>query len=338
MTQNTTPATTPGFNLGPSTPTTTATPATTGLTFAQQPPATTANTGANTTTTAPATIQGGYNFTNPTNTTTPATTTTTAPSFYAANTTPSNTNNTGIKFAATPTPGGSSFLGSNPTTTTAAPGNTTSTPATNTASLTITPNLGALNNKSLDSIINRWVSHLEKQIHQFHQQANQVADWDKMLMSNAEQINLLNNEIEKMQSSQTDLEKKLDIIGTKQQDLNLRLKKLEAEVEKLDNVMPPPTTADKKREQSYELAQKLQQQLEAMKNGTLKDLIGKINSIQPVDEDNEVVQITQILNEHYNQLEWIESQYLKLTLKAKEVEKISKEQKLIAEKGTNKRF
>jgi DNA repair exonuclease SbcCD ATPase subunit len=157
-------------------------------------------------------------------------------------------------------------------------------------------------------------------------------------MSNAEQINVLNNEIEKMQSSQTDLDKKLDFIGTKQQDLNLRLKKLEEEVEKLDNVMPPPTTADKKREQSYELAQKLQQQLDAMKNGTLKDLIGKINSSQPVDEDNEVVQITQILNEHYNQLEWIESQYQKLSLKAKEVEKISKEQKLIAERGTNKRF
>jgi methyl-accepting chemotaxis protein len=196
-----------------------------------------------------------------------------------------------------------------------------------------TPNLGALKNKSLESIVNRWVSHLEKQIHQFHQQANQVAEWDKMLMSNAEQINLLHNEIEKMQTSQQDLDKKLDLICTKQQDLSGRLTNLETEVEKLNEnvVMNPPTPADKKREQSYELAQKLQQQLEAMKNGTLKELIEKINASQAVDEDNEVGQITQILNEHYNQLEWIESQYQKLSLKAKEVEKIAKEQKQMAE-------
>jgi hypothetical protein len=46
-----------------------------------------------------------------------------------------------------------------------------------------------------------------------------------------------------------------------------------------------------------------------MKNGTLKDLIDRINASQIGDEDNEVFQITQILNNHYNQLEWIESQY-----------------------------
>jgi len=62
-----------------------------------------------------------------------------------------------------------------------------------------------------------------------------------------------------------------------------------------------------------------------MKNGTLKDLIDRINASQTGDEDNEVYQITQILNNHYNQLEWIESQYQKLSIKAKEVEKLARE-------------
>jgi len=125
---------------------------------------------------------------------------------------------------------------------------------------------------------------------EFQQQAHKVAEWDKMLLANANQIVELNSQIEEMQTAQGDLERKLHGIGKKQSDLHARLSTLEAEVEKLDNAMAPPTMADKKREQSYELAEKLHQQLEAMKNGTLKDLIEKINASQSVDEDNEVGQ------------------------------------------------
>jgi len=166
---------------------------------------------------------------------------------------------------------------------------------------------------------------LEKQVDEFRLQAHKVAEWDKKLFTNSEEIIRLNEKVEMIQTSQSDLERHLELIATKQNELHELLNTLESEVDKLNTSSPTP--ADQDREMGYQLADRMNSQLLVM-NKTLKELIDKLNaSANTPEDDNPVGQMIQILNIHLNSLQWVDQNSTILSEKINEVDKLSKLQR-----------
>jgi len=167
---------------------------------------------------------------------------------------------------------------------------------------------------------------LEKQVDDFRLQAHKVAEWDKMLFTNSEAIIRLHEQVEMIQSSQSDLERHLELIATKQNELHELLNTLESEVDKL-STSAPQTPADQERQMGYELADRMNGQLLTM-NKSLKELIDKLNaSATTPEDDNPVGQMIQILNIHLNSLQWIDQNATALSERINEVDKSSKLQR-----------
>jgi len=121
------------------------------------------------------------------------------------------------------------------------------------------------------------------------------------------------------------LERHLELIATKQNELHELLNTLDNEVDKLSTGAQTPV--DQERAMGYELADRMNSQLLAM-NKSLKELIDKLNaSANTPEDDNPVGQMIQILNIHLNSLQWIDQNATILSEKINEVDKLSKIQR-----------
>ncbi|GAM38294.1 hypothetical protein TCE0_033f08903 [Talaromyces pinophilus] len=283
-----------------------------------------------------------------TSSTTPSSTPAAAPSLFSlgkpAATTDTSTSTTAAAPATTAPSGG--LFGAKPattttTTTTAAPATTATTAAATTtaaapaaaapaapsgAPKAATPNLGAstfgptppaqsrLKNKTMDEIITRWATDLTKYQKEFKEQAEKVAEWDRMLVVNSGKVQkIFGNTVDAERATQ-EVERQLASVEGQQEELNAWLDRYEREVdEMLSKQVGPGETLqgpDQERERTYKLAEKLSERLDEM-GKDLGSMIEEINNASSTlsktnKTDEPISQIVRILNSHLSQLQMID--------------------------------
>ncbi|OAL74312.1 nucleoporin Nsp1 [Trichophyton violaceum] len=264
----------------------------------------------------------------PTDSTTPATTTAAPTSNMFANfgkpatttTAPSTTTTTGTTGATTGTTASSA-----PAATATASAPATTKPGTTTATTTGT-NLGAstvgpappaqsrLKNKTMDEIITRWATDLTKYQKEFQEQAEQVAEWDRMLVENSTKVQKLYGNTVDAERATQEVERQLASVESQQDELSSWLDRYEQEVETLlskqvgtgDNLPGP----DQERARTYKLAERLSERLNEM-GQDLTSMIEEVNTASATlsktsKADEPISQIVRILNSHLSQLQLID--------------------------------
>lgn len=125
-------------------------------------------------------------------------------------------------------------------TTATTPGATAGTAAVNTGT-----NLGAstvgpappaqsrLKNKTMDEIITRWATDLTKYQKEFQEQAEQVAEWDRMLVENGSKVQKLYGNTVDAERATQEVERQLTSVEGQQDELSSWLDRYEQEVETL---------------------------------------------------------------------------------------------------------
>lgn len=105
-----------------------------------------------------------------------------------------------------------------------------------------------------------------------------------------------------------ELDANLNTISSYQQELRTSLEQLEDDVDKMYETQTQlPEAADIEREQTFQMAIDIDNQLNSM-NKTLKDTVEQLNAsfFSQTDEKNPMTQIIKILNVHQNTLQSIE--------------------------------
>ncbi|CAB4054083.1 NUP62 [Lepeophtheirus salmonis] len=252
-------------------------------------------------------------------TTVTATTAAASPSGFAFGTTPATTATTGLNFGKPAISASSTAPGTTTSASTlaaTAPNATLSTTTTTTAASAASV---SMNYRQLEEAINKWTLELEEQEKVFLNQATQVNAWDRLLISNGENIVTLNEQVEKVKLDQQRLEHELDFIKGQQSELEEILRPLESSLNTSDTSGPPPDT---ERERTYHLAETMDAQLQRMSED-LKEIIEHLNSANRHQDSNDpIVQIGRVLNAHMDSLQWIDQSTSQVQRKLDEVTKI----------------
>ncbi|XP_076684503.1 nucleoporin 62 [Andrena cerasifolii] len=168
---------------------------------------------------------------------------------------------------------------------------------------------------SFEESINKWTLELEEQEKVFVNQAAQVNAWDKLLITNGEEIVALNQEVERVKIEQQQLEHELDYVVGQQKELQDCLVPLEKELASL-------SVSDPEREYTYRLAEDLDTQLKRMSED-LKEIIEHLNEANRTqDSSDPIVQIGKILNAHMNSLQWLDQQTSMLNQKIQQIDQM----------------
>lgn len=202
---------------------------------------------------------------------------------------PASTAATGGLFGAAPAPAaaaaaatGGLFGGAATTTAAPAAGAAAATPATPAPGTKATepPAASRLKNKSLEEIINRWASDIEKYKGEFVKQSEHVKKWDTVLIENGDKlVDLLSKTIE-AEKAQTRMDTVLLQLESEQEELATALDYYEGQIKTFcdsqlannDGMQP----ADRERERTYSQAEKLNEMLIGME-GDLGEMIKAIN-------------------------------------------------------------
>ncbi|KAL4925563.1 putative nucleoporin Nsp1 [Aspergillus undulatus] len=211
---------------------------------------------------------------------------------------------------------------SGPTTT------STSTATTGTGAITATggPALGAstagpvppaqsrLKNKTMDEIITRWATDLTKYQKEFREQAEKVAEWDRMLVENGTKVQKLYGSTVDAERATQEVERQLSSVEGQQDELSSWLDRYEREVDEMMSKQVGPGESlqgpDQERERTYKLAEKLSERLDDM-GKDLTSMIEEVNSASSTlsktnKVDEPISQIVRILNSHLSQLQTID--------------------------------
>lgn len=207
-------------------------------------------------------------------------------------------------------------------------GSTTTTTTTTTPTQTSAEVNSMLKGKSLDSILNSWGNEINTQADQFMQQAHKIAEWDLELMKNNEKLSKLKDFLDNTSFAQDNLDRKLELIKEKQNDVDSVLKELEEGLEKMqtEQNVSDFSKADKDRKKGYKLGEDINSQIDVIQ-GTLEDLVSTLNERRAGSsgqEERPEAKIMAILNDHLITLQWIDQATLDLDLKVKEIEKTYK--------------
>jgi len=154
-------------------------------------------------------------------------------------------------------------------------------------------------------------------------QANQVNQWDRVLMESGEKITSMNNDVERVKAEQKRLSDELDFIMSQQNELEEILVPLEKAVK--DQPVPTPSQhADIEREHTYKLAENIDSQLKRMVQD-LREVVNHLNTSNQTNKDNDdpIVQIARILNAHMDSLQWIDQNSISLQKRVDEIAKLS---------------
>ena len=253
-----------------------------------------------------------------------------------------------FNFGAPKTTGGTSgFTGFSTVTTTTAPtsllGATTSVPAaaaaTSSAVTTLTTAVtssasdattGSMSFHALEELINKWRMEMEDQEKTFINQATQVNAWDKILISNADKINELNENVQKVKADQQKLDHELDFITSQQRELTEILTPLE---QVLSQIQPNTQQhSSMHREHTYQLAENIDAQLKRMTED-LKEVIQHMNSNKNPRDEEPLTAVCSILNAHMDSLQWIDQNIMVVQNK---LDDVSKNTDLIMETSKNR--
>lgn len=139
-----------------------------------------------------------------------------------------------------------------------------------------------MKNKTMDEIITRWATDLTKYQKEFKEQANKVAEWDRLLVENGEKIQKLYLSTHEAQRQNAEIERQLSNVENHQDELTMWLDQYESELENLFTKQVGPNEQvggpDQERERTYKMAEKLTDRLDDMGKDLTK-MIKEINDM-----------------------------------------------------------
>lgn len=172
-----------------------------------------------------------------------------------------------------------------------------------------------LKNKTLEEIINCWNDELETLVSSFEKQAVEVAQWDKKIVHNGEQIIALNDRVTKLETFQKEIDQSLSYVVAQQSELEGLLDGIDKELPGLVQAATggKQSALDIEREHMYESTENVQRQVIDVAN-QLSRMIYEINTAatEPTvvpgteGEGQPLVEIAQVLNAHLDALQWID--------------------------------
>ncbi len=155
--------------------------------------------------------------------------------------------------------------------------------------------------------MNTWVAQLEEHVEAFGTFATNVAAWDQVVVRNGDKIRELHDRVVDAGATQSELDADLDQLVAGQKDMKRYLDSLEGEVDALfakeEGRMGP---ADVERAKAYQIAGDVKSQLNQME-ATLTDLVQRINKRNDSAMGGVMGQITEVLNAHFNSLQYIDA-------------------------------
>lgn len=186
-----------------------------------------------------------------------------------------------------------------------------------------------LKNKSMEEIIGRWTSDLEKYRAEFISQAEEIKKWDAVLITNGDKLVNLSAETTEAEKTQARMDTVLQQLENEQEELGTALDYYESQIKDFFDAqfgsaegMQP---ADQEREKTYSLAEKLNETLIGME-GDLGEMIKAINKAgatinKTTNADDPLSQIVKILNDHLSSLQWIDTHTIQVAEKIQEAQK-----------------
>lgn len=133
----------------------------------------------------------------------------------------------------------------------------------------------------MDEIITRWATDLTKYQKDFKEQAEKVAEWDRLLVENGNKVQKVYGETVEAERATHEVERQLTAVERNQDEVESWLANYEKKVDELlakqtgpnDNLMGP----DAEREKTYKTAEKISDRLDAMGRG-LTEMIEEVNT------------------------------------------------------------
>ncbi|TPX68215.1 hypothetical protein SpCBS45565_g03258 [Spizellomyces sp. 'palustris'] len=235
--------------------------------------------------------------------------------------------------------------------TSAATGATSGAPATKageTATAQAELSFSTLKNRTMEEILQRWNQELDQCTKEFHRQAVEVQNWDRIILENSYSISKLCEQLNEAEGLQKEIDDNLGYISSQQNSLDSALTQYDADLQRIiQNEMASMQNrhshADEERERAYSLSESLNLQLDEMAS-QLSVLIGEINAskgeeidgglgstgdgdslLGDGEEPSPVGAIVRILNEHLSSLEWLDSSTADLAQKVQNLVRTSDE-------------
>ncbi|KAJ0984103.1 hypothetical protein J5N97_002459 [Dioscorea zingiberensis] len=167
--------------------------------------------------------------------------------------------------------------------------------------------------KTVEEIIKDWNSELQDRAAKFRKQATAIADWDRRILQNRDVLIRLEAEVAKVVETQSILERRLELIETHQQEVDMALKSMEEEASRIYKEERGLLLADEavaERDKMYEQAEHIEQEMEKMVE-QIKTIIQALNANQGgdlalVDSMTPIDVAVQILNNQLSSLMWLD--------------------------------
>lgn len=206
---------------------------------------------------------------------------------------------------------------------------------------------------TLEDIVNRWSSDLDERVREFTNLAQEIREWDAILLGNGEEISKLVEELQALDPISQTINDSLDYIEQEQKSLSGYMDQYEAQVDEMLANRPGLAGAggsstlssalgggsssgvsgpSSERDRTYRLAEDLNNQLDDLSR-SLTALINEVNSLSasaglthPASDPKDaaaqdpVAAIAAILNAHLSSLGWIEKTGNSLTAQVEELE------------------
>lgn len=141
----------------------------------------------------------------------------------------------------------------------------------------------------MDEILTRWASDLSKYQKEFQAQASQIAEWDRLLVTNTDRISALYKKTFDAERDTAEVERQLTSVEAQQEELEAMLDRFEGVVGELMGRVGVGAAelgrgfggqggADAERERTYGIAEKAAERLAGL-NRDLADMIGEVNGV-----------------------------------------------------------
>lgn len=130
-----------------------------------------------------------------------------------------------------------------------------------------------------------------------------------------------------MNASHVELQHGIELVESKQNDLDSLLTSLENEIENLEQQAGASAPADQEREATYLKADQINSQLDQMAL-SMKELVDRLNRVHDASQDsaNPVSQIVAVMNAQLNSLQWMDRQSVQLSQKINDIERLLRQQ------------
>lgn len=186
----------------------------------------------------------------------------------------------------------------------------------------------SLKNKTIEEILFAWNEELENQVHEFQRQSVALLEWDKKILKNAERVGKLNVRVSEMEQLHKELEQGVSFVTTQQAELESLLDGIDSELPKMVAALgkTPQVGADADRAKTFELAETLQIQLNEI-SSQMTRMVNQVNTTSnpktTSGDSQSTSNVAQILNNHFETLQWIEEQVASLQKGTLETQKLS---------------